>query len=165
MSTAARTHTPPPKAKSSQSETGVHPSAVGSATQPDTKTPGDQQENGDKPKEDSEYPEQKHAGMVGYGPEYNKGAGFDEKLAGVKEMIKGKLTGKSELVERGHERKTGELKHKEMEKDDKNPFEVQDDKKGQGDAGSENSSGDVASKKEPAEAKSKEASTNAHKKA
>ncbi|THH16052.1 hypothetical protein EW146_g4524 [Bondarzewia mesenterica] len=85
---------------------------------------------------DEVYPPQRHAGAVGYGPEYGKGVaspsaqtfpiienvflavlvqGLGEKLAGLKEQVKGKLTKKPELVEKGRERKTGQLKKKEQE--------------------------------------------------
>jgi hypothetical protein len=78
------------------------------------------------------YPEQKHAGRVGYGPEYNKGpvsfpvdtsrASTDhcqdlgERVRGLKEVVKGEVTRNPDLVEQGHERETGELKQKERDK-------------------------------------------------
>jgi hypothetical protein len=43
--------------------------------------------------------------------------GFSQKISGLKEEMKGKLTKNPELVEHGRERRTGELKHKEMEDD------------------------------------------------
>ncbi|KAJ7841045.1 hypothetical protein B0H14DRAFT_2587071 [Mycena olivaceomarginata] len=104
---------------------GVHPSAVSANTQPDaTKTqPENAQESTTKEAAeqdhlDSQYPEQKHAGAVGYGPNYNQGAGFVEKITGLKEQVKGKVTHNPELAAKGHERMTGELKHKELEEED-----------------------------------------------
>lgn len=76
-------------AAQSQSGTGVHPSAIGSATEPHKSNSGvdetslneqgreedPQAESTNNDDTDSEgYPEQKHAGAVGYGPEYGKGA-------------------------------------------------------------------------------------------
>lgn len=80
-----------------------------------------------------EYPEQKHTGAVGYGPEYEKGAvgpgslvqrlhqdlitfvqAFDSKLSGLKEQIKGKVTRNPDLVEHGRQQRTGELKKRQM---------------------------------------------------
>ncbi|KAJ7319030.1 hypothetical protein DFH08DRAFT_891352 [Mycena albidolilacea] len=116
---------------------GVHPSAVGANTQPDaTKTqPENAQESTtkeavDKDHLDSQYPEQKHAGAVGYGPNYNQGAGFVEKITGLKETVKGKVTHNPELAAKGHDRMTGELKHKELEEDAKaDPFANPEEKK------------------------------------
>lgn len=60
--------------------TGVHPSAVGpSPNMPAaTKTQAPTEESTDKHKDDIEkdptYPEQKHAGKVGLGPNYHRGA-------------------------------------------------------------------------------------------
>ncbi|OJT07036.1 hypothetical protein TRAPUB_2067 [Trametes pubescens] len=73
------------------------------------------------PGDESGYPEQRHAGAVGYGPEYMKGATTGDKLAGIKEEVKGKLFRKPDLVEHGREMRTGELKKKQQE-DDANPF-------------------------------------------
>jgi hypothetical protein len=62
---------------------GVHPSAVGANTMPDaTKTQpatdnvaeATNTESVEKDHLDPMYPEQKHAGAVGYGPNYNQGA-------------------------------------------------------------------------------------------
>jgi hypothetical protein len=70
-----------------------------------------------------EYPEQKHAGAVGLGPEYGKGLPVDEKLKGLKEEVEGKIIHNPELAEKGKERRTGELKKKkEREDDSHNPF-------------------------------------------
>ncbi|KAJ7088619.1 hypothetical protein C8R44DRAFT_892684 [Mycena epipterygia] len=115
---------------------GVHPSAVGSNTMPDatkTQAPNAESTNKDSVEADhldSTYPEQKHAGVVGYGPNYNKGAGFVDKITGLKEELKGKVTKNPELVSKGHDRMTGELKHKELDEDAaKDPFAAPDDKK------------------------------------
>ncbi|KAF8880522.1 hypothetical protein BD779DRAFT_1446184 [Infundibulicybe gibba] len=96
---------------------GVHPSAVGSATQP---TNGSSQQNLDGNEQSSEldaegYPPQKHAGKVGYGPQYHQGADLGDKMTGVKEEIKGKLTRNQGLAQQGKERRTGILKQKELE--------------------------------------------------
>ncbi|KAI0826587.1 hypothetical protein BC628DRAFT_242570 [Trametes gibbosa] len=71
---------------------------------------------------DDGYPEQRHAGAVGYGPEYAKGATTGDKLAGYKEQLKGKVLHKPDLVEHGRELRTGELKKRHLEDDDDNPF-------------------------------------------
>ncbi|KAJ3805103.1 hypothetical protein F5876DRAFT_2821, partial [Lentinula aff. lateritia] len=63
------------------------------------------------------YPEQHHAGAVGYGPNYRQTATFTDKLSGLKEELKGKVTKNPQLVEHGRELKTGELKKKEQEED------------------------------------------------
>ncbi|KAK7436708.1 hypothetical protein VKT23_018962 [Stygiomarasmius scandens] len=77
------------------------------------------------------YPEQRHAGKVGYGPNYNQGAGLGEKLTGFKEELKGKVSHDPTLVQQGKERRTGELKHKqeqeELEASD--PFANPEEKK------------------------------------
>ncbi|TFK95031.1 hypothetical protein K466DRAFT_508545 [Polyporus arcularius HHB13444] len=70
------------------------------------------------------YPEQKHAGAVGYGPEYGKGASTGDKIAGFKEEVKGKLFHKPELVQHGQEMRTGALKKNAMEDDKNNPFQT-----------------------------------------
>ncbi|OAX43444.1 hypothetical protein K503DRAFT_765889 [Rhizopogon vinicolor AM-OR11-026] len=68
-------------------------------------------------------PPQRHAGAVGLGPAYHQGPGFGDKLVGLEEEIKGKIMKKPELVEQGRERRTGALKKKELEQDDKDdPF-------------------------------------------
>ncbi|KAI0646320.1 hypothetical protein C8Q79DRAFT_661102 [Trametes meyenii] len=63
------------------------------------------------------YPEQRHAGAVGYGPEYGKGVSTGDKLTGYKEEVKGKILRKPDLVEHGRELRTGELKKKQQEED------------------------------------------------
>ncbi|KAF7377607.1 Calmodulin-like protein [Mycena sanguinolenta] len=116
---------------------GVHPSAVGANTQPDaTKTqPTNEPEQTNKENVegdhlDSTYPEQKHAGAVGYGPNYRQGAGLADKITGIKEQVKGKITRDPALAEKGHDRMTGELKRKELEEDAKaDPFANPEEKK------------------------------------
>ncbi|KAJ7489350.1 hypothetical protein FB451DRAFT_1553185 [Mycena latifolia] len=115
---------------------GVHPSAVGSNTMPDatkTQPPNNESTNKESVEADhldSAYPEQKHAGKVGLGPNYNQGAGFLDKVTGLKEELKGKVTKNPELVAKGHDRLTGELKHKELEEDAaKDPFSNPEEKK------------------------------------
>ncbi|KAJ4478613.1 hypothetical protein C8J55DRAFT_399473, partial [Lentinula edodes] len=63
------------------------------------------------------YPEQHHAGAVGYGPNYRQGPSLTDKLSGLKEELKGKVTKNPGLVEHGKEMKTGELKRREQEDD------------------------------------------------
>ncbi|RPD65104.1 hypothetical protein L226DRAFT_556117 [Lentinus tigrinus ALCF2SS1-7] len=79
------------------------------------------------PAENSEYPEQKHAGAVGFGPEYGKGASTGDKFAGMKEEVKGKILHKPDLVEHGRELRSGVVKKKQMEDDDSNPFQSAQD--------------------------------------
>ncbi|EIN04657.1 hypothetical protein PUNSTDRAFT_122712 [Punctularia strigosozonata HHB-11173 SS5] len=67
------------------------------------------------------YPEQKHAGAVGYGPEYHKGATFGDKMEGMKEELKGKVTKNPDRAQHGREMRTGVLKEKH-EEDDVDPF-------------------------------------------
>ena len=43
--------------------------------------------------------------------------GFSDKITGLKEQVKGKITHDPALAERGHDRMTGELKKKELEED------------------------------------------------
>jgi hypothetical protein len=75
----------------------------------------------------SDYPEQKHAGVVGYGPNYTNRVGLGEKVEGIKEQIKGKLTKNPDLVEHGHLRQTGQLK--EHEEEDTDPIASPEEKK------------------------------------
>ena len=84
---------------------------------------------------DADYPPQLHAGAVGLGPEFGKGAvrtnpslrapqilvdklspvqTIGEKIDGMKEEIKGKVKHDPELVQHGRDQRTGELKRKEM---------------------------------------------------
>ncbi|KAI5477550.1 Calmodulin-like protein [Pseudohyphozyma bogoriensis] len=69
------------------------------------------------------YPVQRHAGKVGYGPNYHQGPTFGDKLEGAKEVIKGKITRNHDLAETGKDRILGELQEKEKAKDDaEDPF-------------------------------------------
>ncbi|KAI0072474.1 hypothetical protein K474DRAFT_1667768 [Panus rudis PR-1116 ss-1] len=68
------------------------------------------------------YPEQRHAGHAGLGPEYGKGASGSDKIAGLKEVLVGKVTRNPDKVEHGKELRTGELKKKQTEGDSANPF-------------------------------------------
>lgn len=72
---------------------------------------------GAEPVDENGYPEQRHSGAVGYGPNYQQGVGFSEKIQGLKEQVKGKITKNPDLVEHGKERRTGVLKKKEEEED------------------------------------------------
>ncbi|KAK0199813.1 hypothetical protein DFS33DRAFT_1278268 [Desarmillaria ectypa] len=48
-------------------------------------------------------------------------------ISGLKEVVKGKITGNQGLVQQGHERQTGELKRKEKEADmNEDPFSKQE---------------------------------------
>ncbi|KIK57406.1 hypothetical protein GYMLUDRAFT_263155 [Collybiopsis luxurians FD-317 M1] len=80
-------------------------SGVDSNTQSQSSAPSD------------DYPEQRHAGAVGYGPQYRQGVSVGDKLTGLKEELKGKVTKNPELVEQGKERRTGELKKKQEQED------------------------------------------------
>jgi hypothetical protein len=86
------------------------------------------------PSNNDDYPEQRHAGALGYGPNYhrrtvsnkhkvlsfgrhshrcvnNQSAG--EKFQGIKEQLKGKIMGKPDLVEHGRLRRTDKLREQE----------------------------------------------------
>ncbi|PPQ89336.1 hypothetical protein CVT25_003173 [Psilocybe cyanescens] len=63
---------------------------------------------------DTTYPEQIHAGKVGYGPNYRTGPSLEDKIQGLKEELKGKVTRNSELVEHGRQVKSGEEKRKKL---------------------------------------------------
>ncbi|KAF9788435.1 hypothetical protein BJ322DRAFT_1106428 [Thelephora terrestris] len=67
--------------------------------------------------QDPDYPPQHHAGAVGLGPEFAKGASIDEKVDGLKQEIVGKIKRDPELVEHGRDLRTGELKRKKMRED------------------------------------------------
>ncbi|OCH89181.1 hypothetical protein OBBRIDRAFT_836030 [Obba rivulosa] len=71
---------------------------------------------------DEAYPEQRHAGAIGYGPGYAKGAPTSDKIAGFKDVVKGKILRKPDVVQYGHELRTGEIKKKRQAQDDTNPF-------------------------------------------
>ncbi|KAG8686267.1 hypothetical protein FRC09_014249 [Ceratobasidium sp. 395] len=111
------------------------PHSVAHETVPPESRPVGREEHGttgpdDKPPgapEGEDYPPQKHAGAVGYGPHYaevhGKETGFGAKLTGYKEQIKGKVTHNPELAQQGHDRVTGDLKAKQQaEEDAKSPF-------------------------------------------
>ncbi|KAM0748907.1 hypothetical protein T439DRAFT_327417 [Meredithblackwellia eburnea MCA 4105] len=69
------------------------------------------------------YPPQLHAGKVGLGPHYHEGPTLADKMQGVKETIKGKITRDPELAEQGKQRITGELQEKERAEDQaEDPF-------------------------------------------
>lgn len=53
------------------------------------------------------YPPQLHAGKVGYGPEYGKGAGFADKVGGMKEQLVGKMKHDEGMIQHGKERQAG----------------------------------------------------------
>jgi len=98
----------------------------------------DAEDNDKTDKDDQEYPEQLHAGHLdGLGPEYGKmnKVTMSDRIQGVKEHIKGALKRDPELKHKGQERMTGELKQKEKEEDNPNPFGTAggDDKKEGGD--------------------------------
>ncbi|KAF8956560.1 hypothetical protein BDZ97DRAFT_1756239 [Flammula alnicola] len=54
------------------------------------------------------------AAKVGYGQNYNPGAGIMDKLTGLVQEMTGKITHNPELVHRGHDLFTGEAKRKEL---------------------------------------------------
>ncbi|KAI0782732.1 hypothetical protein C8Q75DRAFT_786618 [Abortiporus biennis] len=74
------------------------------------------------PQENSEYPEQRHAGAVGLGPEYGKGASGSDKITGWKEEIEGKVLRNPAKLQHGKDLRTGELKKREQAEEDENPF-------------------------------------------
>ncbi|KAI0916161.1 hypothetical protein AcW1_009990 [Taiwanofungus camphoratus] len=75
-----------------------------------------------------DYPEQKHAGAAGLGPEFGKGVSTGDKLDGLWEEAKGKMLRKPDAVEYGREKRTGELKRREQAQDDMNdPFKSVDE--------------------------------------
>ncbi|KAK1229125.1 hypothetical protein PQX77_007830 [Marasmius sp. AFHP31] len=117
------------------SQDPAHPSAVGSTNQvsvnPDTQQGAAAHEGGidAEPSTDEAYPPQRHAGAVGYGPNYHQGPTFTDKLGGMKEEVKGKVFRKPEVAQHGKDRRTGELKRKEQEEDlNSDPFGTAEDK-------------------------------------
>ncbi|KAJ7596043.1 hypothetical protein C8J56DRAFT_923898 [Mycena floridula] len=99
---------------------------------------------------DGGYPEQLHAGKVGYGPNYRQGAGFLDKVGGAKEQVIGKLTRNPDKAAHGHDKMTGHLKEKELEEDMKeDPFADPEEK-------TKGAEGDNASKAEVTGSKSTE---------
>ncbi|TFK37376.1 hypothetical protein BDQ12DRAFT_750814 [Crucibulum laeve] len=76
------------------------------------------------------YPEQKHAGKVGYGPNYRAGAGFNDKVSGMMEEMKGKATHNPERVQHGHDVYSGAQKRKELlGEGEESPFQKVDEEK------------------------------------
>lgn len=67
------------------------------------------------------YPEQRHAGAAGIGPEYGKGVTTGDKYEGLKEEAKGKILRKPELAEHGRKLRTGELKGMQEAENNTNP--------------------------------------------
>jgi len=66
------------------------------------------------------YPEQKHAGKVGYGPNYAEMQGrvtLGERVDGLKQEFKGKVKRDPEMVKHGHDVMTGEAKRRAMDLD------------------------------------------------
>ncbi|KAJ7220560.1 hypothetical protein GGX14DRAFT_694913 [Mycena pura] len=132
-------------------DTDVHPSAVGTNTVPDTTQDEERDSVSDAPLENSQYPEQKHAGAVGYGPNWHSKPGFLDKVTGIKEQVSGKVTRNPELAQRGHDRRTGELHQNELEADAKeDPFANPEEKgavpPSQADAKSPTTTSDAPSK-------------------
>ncbi|KIY65361.1 hypothetical protein CYLTODRAFT_424407 [Cylindrobasidium torrendii FP15055 ss-10] len=83
--------------------------------------------------EHSEYPEQKHAGKTGYGPNFKLGPTMGDKMDGAKEILKGKVKRNPELVQHGRDEISGKLQQRERELDmHEDPF-----KHGNDGAGSE----------------------------
>jgi len=121
-------------------ESPVHPSAIGSGTVPKTssKPSGQPSRDSDSNREaadspDDDYPKQLHSGKVGYGPAYQLGPTILERVHGLEEQVKGKITHNSETVQRGKERFSGEMKQKQREADmnDADPFANPAEKKEQ----------------------------------
>ncbi|EMD36281.1 hypothetical protein CERSUDRAFT_95621 [Gelatoporia subvermispora B] len=71
--------------------------------------------NGSNAKSNDPYPEQRHAGAVGVGPNYGTAATMGDKVQGMMQQMKGKVMRDPELAERGREMRTGELQEKEHE--------------------------------------------------
>jgi len=81
---------------------------------------GEGKEGGADPNMD--YPEQKHAGEVGYGPNYAEMHGHvtvGERFEGLKKEVKGKIKRDPKLIQEGHDKMTGEAKRKQLEEDQK----------------------------------------------
>lgn len=56
-----------------------------------------------------EYPPQRHAGAVGYGPNYKTGPSLGDKVGGMTEKIIGKVTKNEEKIHHGEARQAGRL--------------------------------------------------------
>lgn len=113
------------------SSSTAHPCAIGTNTQPRTSNASSTEASTQptsEPLADSQLPPQRHAGAIGLGPLYGQGAGLGDKLGGLQEEVKGKITKNPELVEHGREQRTGILKKKEQEQDDEeDPFSNPED--------------------------------------
>ncbi|KAJ3738732.1 hypothetical protein DFH05DRAFT_1516698 [Lentinula detonsa] len=118
----------PPTASSTQATQGSHKSSSPGIDANSSSASNISQSNNNEsaPSTEEDYPEQRHAGAVGYGPNYRQGATLSDKISGLKEELKGKVTKNPELVEHGKEKKTGDLKRKELEEDMNNmdPFQT-----------------------------------------
>ncbi|KAF8652889.1 hypothetical protein AX16_004077 [Volvariella volvacea WC 439] len=80
-----------------------------------------------------EYPEQRHAGKVGFGPQHNQHnhADLHDIIGGMKDVVKGKLTHHPELVHEGHERMEGHLHgHEKHVPDEGGPFKLAEERAG-----------------------------------
>ncbi|KAJ3776191.1 hypothetical protein FB446DRAFT_722223 [Lentinula raphanica] len=122
--------TAPSTRSSTQATQGSHNSSAASSN-PNVSTTSNASDpqSQSAPSAQEDYPEQRHAGAVGYGPNYRQGATLNDKISGLKEELKGKVTKNPDLVEHGKEKKTGELKKKELEEDMNNmdPFQTAED--------------------------------------
>ncbi|KAI4527805.1 hypothetical protein K525DRAFT_255134 [Schizophyllum commune Loenen D] len=104
----------------------AHSSAVGRGIDPTQNRQSERATTESAAPTNESYPEQKHAGAVGYGPAYHDGPRKSlttaqttgDKLTGLKEQVKGKVTGNHELARKGVERRTGELQKREQEADE-----------------------------------------------
>ncbi|PPQ64570.1 hypothetical protein CVT26_001968 [Gymnopilus dilepis] len=95
---------------------------------PSTNTPSTDSNSQSQPGTNEAYPEQKHAGAVGYGPNYRAGPTLEEKIEGLKDELKGKITRKPELVQHGKEILSGEERRKKLTgEDEPNPFQSVDE--------------------------------------
>ncbi|KAH9481710.1 hypothetical protein JR316_0006237 [Psilocybe cubensis] len=83
---------------------------------------------------DTTYPEQLHAGKVGYGPNFRTSPSLGDKIQGLKEELKGKVTRNPDLVQHGKDVKSGEERRKDLlGEDEHNPFDnVKEDDEGKG---------------------------------
>ncbi|KAF9652486.1 hypothetical protein BDM02DRAFT_3183528 [Thelephora ganbajun] len=82
-----------------------------------SQSPSDSRDTSPNASRDSDYPPQRHAGAVGLGPEFGKGATIGERVDGLKQEIKGKINHDPKLVEHGRDQHTGELRRREMRQD------------------------------------------------
>jgi len=69
-----------------------------------------------------EYPPQLHAGQVGYGPNFGQGTSTGDKMTGFKEELVGKVKRDTDLVQHGHDLRTGNLQRREREEADRAAF-------------------------------------------